>query len=444
MSDDFDGVIIRRGEESYEEARRATVWNGRTPDRFPDVIVQAENEQDMVRAVRLARDQGLRLAVKSGGHSWAGNHLHDGGLLLDVSRLQDCGIDAQADRAWVQPGCKGTALVDALAAHDRFFPAGHCPGVAVGGYLLQGGYGWNGRLHGQACMSVNAIDVITADGELVHADETENSDLLWAARGAGTGFFGVVTRFHLRLHPRPRHVVNSAFIYPVEVLEEVFRWFHALGPSLPRRMEPMILVHRTDAGDVELVVTGPLLVDTEEEARAAVALLETCPVLDRAIAALPYVPGELAHLYAGVGSQYPDGKRYAVDNIWTHASIEEQLPGLRRIAETLPEAPSHMLWLYWGAPLPDWDRDAFVGMDDEVYIAVYGIWEDPADDAANIAWARERMEEMEPISTGIQLADENLGERPALWASDENMARLDEIRAARDPQGMFHPWMGRR
>ncbi len=119
---------LRRGEAGYEEARRAAVWNARTPGRFPDLIVQAETESDVVGAVRLARDEGMRMAVRSGGHSWAGNHLRDGGMLLDLSRLTEAEIDPDSMTASVQPGCRGNDLVAALAEKELFFPAGHCQG----------------------------------------------------------------------------------------------------------------------------------------------------------------------------------------------------------------------------------------------------------------------------------------------------------------------------
>lgn len=436
-----DGAVFRRDEPGYEAARRATVWNDRTPERFPDLIVQAASEEDVVAAVLAARDEGLRIGVRSGGHSWAGSHLRDGGLLLDCSRLDTMSVDAEAMTATVEPGCRGNEVLAALAAQDRFFPAGHCPGVALGGYLLQGGFGWNGRVHGPACMSVEAIDVVTAAGELVRADATEHPDLFWAARGSGPGFFGAVTRFYLRLQPLPKVIANGVCLYPADVLDEVFRWAHELGPSVPRTMEFMLLTHRNAAGEAEIAVTGPVLVDTEEEARAALALLETCPVLDRATLSVPYVPATFADLYAGVHEAYPDGHRYATDNMWTHAPIDDLLPGLRRIAETLPEAPSHMLWMNWG-PSPE-RPDMAYSVEDDTYIAVYGVWADAADDAANVPWPAARMREMAPLATGIQLADENLGARPARFASDANLARLDEIRARYDPDGRFHAWMGR-
>ncbi len=417
------------------------MWNARTPNRFPDVIVQAENESDAVSAVRLARDEGLRIAVRSGGHSWAGNHLRDGGLLLDLSRLTEVSVDAQAMTAALQPGCLGNDLAATLAEHDLFFPAGHCPGVGLGGYLLQGGFGWNGRVHGPACESVEALDVVTADGELVHADPEHHADLLWAARGSGPGFFGVVTRFHVRVHPRPRVMANGVFLYPPDVLDEVFRWAHEIGPRVPRTMEMMLFIHRDAEGEVEIAVTGPVLADSDDEARDALALLETCPALDRAKVAAPNVPVRMEDLYAGVHAAYPDEHRYSADNMWTHAPIDDLLPGLHRIADTLPGAPSHMLWMNWGQSPPR--TDMAYSVEDETYIALYGVWQDPAEDEACVAWATDRMREMEGVATGIQLADENLGRRPARFVSEAHMARLDELRARYDPEGVFHPWMGR-
>jgi FAD/FMN-containing dehydrogenase len=435
------GRAFRRGEEGYEEARRAAVWNARTPPRYPDLIIQAEGEEDVVAAVRLAREEGMKVGVRSGGHSWAGSHVRDGGLLLDASRLDAVSIDAEAMTAVVGPGVGGNELLAALAEQDLFFPAGHCPGVALGGYLLQGGFGWNGRVHGPACMSVEAIDVVTAAGEMVRADAESHADLFWAARGSGPGFFGSVARFHLRLYPRPRHVANSVYLYPIECLEEVFSWLQEIGPRVARTVELMAIVHRDLEGELEIAVTGPALVDTREEAAEALAVLETCPVRERAKAVAPNVEVRLEDLYAAVHESYPDGHRYSVDNMWTHAPVEELLPGLRRIAETLPGAPSHMLWMNWG-PSPARPEMAY-SVEDETYIALYGVWRDPGEDGANVEWATERMREMAPLASGIQLADENLGIRPARFASDESMGRLDQVRAAYDPEGLFHPWMGR-
>lgn len=435
------GWSFAHGEEGYEQARRAAVWNGRVPARYPDLIAQARCERDLVAAVRLAGERGWKVGVRSGGHSWAGNHVRDGGLLLDVSRLDSVEIDAETMTAVVGPGVRGDDLLATLAEHGLFFPAGHCPGVALGGYLLQGGFGWNGRVHGPACMSVEAIDVVTATGELVRADESQNADLLWAARGAGPGFFGAVARFHLRLYPAPRHIANGVYFYPLDALDEVFGWAQEVGPKVAREMEMMVFVHRDAEGEPEIAVTGPVLAQSAEQAAEALALLESCPARARAKAAAPNVEVRLDDLYAAAHESYPDGSRYAVDNMWTHAPVEDLLPGLRQIAATMPEAPSHMLWMNWG-PSPARPDMAF-SVEDDTYLALYGVWRDPDDDAANLAWVAERMGEMDHLSSGIQLADENLAQRPARFAAAENMARLDELRAIHDPGGLFHPWMGR-
>jgi FAD/FMN-containing dehydrogenase len=432
---------LLRDEEGYEEARRATMWNARTPERYPDMIVRASNEQDVVAAVRLAGSEGMKIAVRSGGHSWAGNHLRDGGMLLDLSGLVGASVDPAALSASIAPACPGTALLAQLAEHDLFFPGGHCVGVALGGYLLQGGFGWNGRVHGPACQSVEAIDVVTAAGELVRANAESHSDLYWAARGSGPGFFGVVTRFHVRVYPRPKVMAIGVHTYRLELLEDVFRWAHEIGPRIPRTMELMLLIHRDDAGEVEIAVTAPVLVDTEDEAREALALLETCPVLEEAKISVPMVAVSFDDLFAGSAAIYPDNHRWVTDNMWTHAPVEELLPGLHRIAETLPGAPSHMLWMNWGASPPR--QDMAYSVEDETYIACYAASPGADADRVNVDWSTERMRELEHLSTGIQLADENLGRRAARFVSDENLRRLDRVRAVYDPDGLFHPWMGR-
>jgi len=440
-----DGTAFERGGTGYEDARRATVWNARLPDRFPDVIVQAHTADDVVAAVRHATAEGLRVGVRSGGHSWAANHVRDGGMLLDVSRLDDVDIDRDALTARVGPGRKGHEMCALLEAEGLFFPAGHCKGVAVGGYLLQGGYGWNGRVLGPACESVVGIDVVTADGEHVFADADHHADLYWSARGAGPGFFGVVTRFHVRLYPKPAATGMSLYAYPLDCLDEVYTWARSITADVDRRVEMQILMSRSFEGlgldEPSIVIASPVFADSEAEAEEALALLATCPALDRAHVAVPYAPATLAEWYDAVMHAYPDGHRYATDNMWTSASAEDLLPGIRRIAETLPPAPSHFLWLNWG-PSPD-RQDMAYSMEDDVYLALYGVWSDAADDDPYADWARVNMAAMEHLATGIQLADENLGQRPAPFALPQNMERLDAARAAYDPEGRFHAWMGR-
>jgi FAD/FMN-containing dehydrogenase len=437
------GRTFRRGEEGYEEARRATAWNQRLADRFPDVVVQANDVHDVVAAVRLAKREGMRIGVRSGGHSWAANHVRDGGLLLDVSRLDHVTIDKPAMRATTGPGRAGHELAKLLAREGLFFPAGHCRGVAVGGFLLQGGFGWHGRTLGPSCMSVVGIDVVTADGDLVHASESENADLYWAARGAGPGFFGVVTRFHLRVYVRPRAIGLAAQTYPMDMLDDVMRWAHRVGPDVPASIELQILLQHDPSGvrGKGMVVVAPVIADGWRQAMRDLSFFHGSPIARRAARRLPLVPSGLGLMYRGVAAHYPDGHRYAVDNMWTSAPIDDLLPGLHRIADTLPEAPSHVLWMNW-AP-PKGRPDMAFSMEDDFYLALYAVWKRAEDDARFTSWPVERMREMAHLATGIQLADENLGQRPAKFVAEANLARLDAVRAARDPQGRFHPWMGR-
>jgi FAD/FMN-containing dehydrogenase len=434
-----------RGDDGYAGARRATVWNQRVPDRYPELIVQAADVDDVVATVAYAKVNGHRVGIRSGGHSWAANHLRDGGVLLDVHGLDHCTIDTERRVAVVGPGKGGSVLAAELDAQGLFFPAGHCKGVCVGGYLLQGGYGWNSRVLGPACESVIGLDVVTAEGERIHCDADNHPDLYWAARGSGPGFFAVVTSFHLKLHPKPAVCGSSFYAYPFECADEIYGWARSISADVDRRVELQIVASRSvpSAGldRPAIVFASPAFADSEDEAENVLALLATCPVIDQAIAKIPYMPTDLPTWFEGVMSNYLVDHRYAADNMWTSASAEELLPGIRRILETMPPHPSHFLWLNWG-PSPA-RQDMAYSLEDEIYLALYGGWMDPADDARYADWARSNMAAMADLASGIQLADENLGQRPARFVTDEAMAHLDKVRAAYDPEGRFYSWMGR-
>jgi FAD/FMN-containing dehydrogenase len=441
------GRVLERGDPGFEDACRATVRNLRRPSRRPDCVVRARSVEDVQAAVRLAIGRDWRIAVASGGHSWSASHLRDDGLLLDVSALRHMAIDAERRTAVVGPGVRSSDLQRALAEHDLFFPTGHCLGPCLGGYLLQGGFGWNSRALGPACMSVREIEVVSAEGELVRAGEGRHERLLWAARGAGPGFFGVVTGFHLQLHPRPRCTLVSVYRYSLERLEEVMRWVHEVARSVPRSIELLVFLRRGVLGGDEpaLEVVAPALADSEEQAREDLRFLEDGPLPALAADADPCRATDVAAIVqANADALYPEGHRYAVDNMWTGASFEELADGYRTIARTLPPRPSHMMWMNWnpftpGAPSPR--PDMAFSLEDRTYIGLYGIWDSARDDERYASWATERMRELEPFSSGIQLADENLAERPAPFMATESLRRLQEVRAEYDPTGRFHQWM---
>lgn len=441
------GRVFERGQPGFEEACRATVRNLRRPARRPDCVVRARSVEDVQAAVRLAISRDWRIAVASGGHSWSGSHLRDDGLLLDVSALRDQTIDVGARTASVGPGVRSSDLQRALAEHDLFFPSGHCLGPCLGGYLLQGGFGWNSRRLGPACMSVQEIDVVTADGDLVRAGEGRHERLLWSARGAGPGFFGVVTGFQLRLHPRPRCTLLSAYRYRIEWLDELMRWVHEVARSVPRSIELLVFLRRgvLDSDEPALEVVAPALADSGEQAREDLRFLEDGPLAGEAVGADRHRAADVTEIVeANAVTLYPDAHRYGVDNMWTGASFDELAEGYRTIARTLPPRPSHMMWMNWGpsAPAPASHRpDMAFSLEDQTYIGLYGIWQQERDDIRFASWAADRMRELEPMSSGIQLADENLAERPAPFMAPENLRRLQEIRAEYDPTGRFHSWM---
>jgi FAD/FMN-containing dehydrogenase len=443
MTNALAGRVFWRGDAGYEDARCGAVWNGRKPKRFPDAVVQATSDADAIAAVRLAKSRNLKIGICSGGHSWAGAFVRDGGMLIDLSRMQDFSIDAPAHVASIQPGLIGSELNRALRTHDLFFPSGHCRTVGLGGFLLQGGFGWSSRTLGPACVSVRAIDVVTADGELLRADEKQNADLFWAARGAGPGFFGVVTRFHLALHPRPKAFLKSDYVYPIEVYDEVLRFVRAVQPQLSRSMECMVFTRRDILGHPGpgALLTAPVIAGSKDEAIEALAILEKCPVVDKAVRREINVVTELDELLqGGEDLLYPVGARYAADNMWTNVSAERLLPGMRRIAATLPTAPSHMMWMLWG---PTEQRpDMAFSVEDDLCIALYSVWRDEAEDAKHQAWVTDHMKSLEPLASGIQLANENLGARPFKFIADDKLKRLEAVRTKYDPDSLFHSYMG--
>jgi FAD/FMN-containing dehydrogenase len=432
-----------RGAEGYEVARRETVWNGLVPDRFPDVIVQARDADDVIGAIRYAQANDHQVGIRSGGHSWAASHLRDGGLLLDVSRLDHCVVDTDRMTADVGPGKVASVLATELDSQGLFFPAGHCEGIRLGGYLLQGGYGWNSKVLGLGCENVLGLEVVTAGGEHIFCDPENDPDLYWAARGSGPGFFGVVTSFKLRIHPRPAALGTCLYVYPIELADQVFTWGRSISPEIDDRVELQIVTSRSLPGaglDIPAIaVASPVFADSEEEATKALALLGTCPVGDQAIINVPYTSTTLANWYTAVMTNYPKGHRYIADNMFTSASAEDLLPGIRKIIETMPPHPSHFIFTGWN-PSPD-RSDKVYGLEDEIYLALYAVWQDAADDERYRDWAGSHMAALSHLATGIALADENLGRRPARFITDSNMTRLNKVRSAYDPEDRFHSWM---
>jgi FAD/FMN-containing dehydrogenase len=300
---------------------------------------------------------------------------------------------------------------------------------------------------GPACENVTAIDYVDADGELRHASETENHEMLWTARGSGPGFFGVVVRFHLRLHRKPAFIGMLAIQYPVERLEDLVRWMGEIGPSVPPQVELQFIVSRnpsfpppirraTRTSPVRIELLAPVMAESRSAAKAATSFLSTRPKGARV--RTPLVPMPLSAMFSGVMQHYPAATNWETDNLWTHASADELLPHLLSVAAAMPPPPAHMLWLNW-APRNARADMAFT-VEDLTYLAFYGGWKDPSDAAATTAWSRGTVAAMQPLSSGVQFADDP--GRPARAVSESAQDRLEVLRADHDPDGRFHRWIG--
>lgn len=431
----IDGKVLWRGEPGYEEARRSAVWNHRKPDRYPEVIVQVTSDEDVAAAVRLARERGLSVKARGGGHSWTASHIRDG-MLIDFEHYKRITIDPEARRATVTPSVYGIELNDALRPHDLFFPGGHCPDVGLGGYLLQGGFGWNGRALGPACASVRAIDVVTAGGELIYSDDTTNPDFVWAARGSGPGFFGVVTRFYLDLHPRPEALLSSTYVFGMSTFDEVVPWFLETSSDLPPEIAPYLFAQAGPGGPTMAVTSVSFAGETE--GRAALAALDSCPAVRQASECSVATETTFADLYALMNDANPHGLRYCVDGMWADAADRELVGELRDLFATTPTPTSFVVLLPWRES--DVPNGVF-SMQASLYVSPVVSWQDPADDQRCTAWATGQMRRLERFSKGIQLADENLINRPAPFLAAEQLERLERLRATHDPDGVFHSYL---
>ncbi|MEU6083496.1 FAD-binding oxidoreductase [Streptomyces sp. NPDC047108] len=447
----IEGEILWRGDRGYDHAWDGVLWNRFRPQRFPEAIVRAVSERDVPAAVALARSRGLRIAMRAGGHSWCGSPLRDGGMLLDLSRLRRWDIDTASATATVQPGVIGSELAMELMHRELAFPAGHCASVALGGYLLSGGLGWNSGLWGPACASVEEVEVVTAEGETVRCNADEHPDLFWAARGAGPGFFGVVTSFRLRLYPRPSSVMTTLYVLPLAETGPAVRWAVEASHRLPPNVELSFFLGTADPSLAKdgpppraVTVSATAFADSDREAAAALEPLRDCPFASRALSRQIAEPTPLDTLYGASSEAWPAEHRYAADTLWSDAPFETLLTRLATAVEAAPTDKALVL-----APVAPVGRKRELTADmafsalGESYVVPFAVWDDPAEDEANIRWLRETMRSVEPLGTGHYIAETDLtadASRARRSYAPEDWDRLQKVRAAYDPQGVFHTY----
>jgi FAD/FMN-containing dehydrogenase len=223
------GHVIGPDDADYDRAR--ALFSGNF-DKRPAAIVFAADAGDVARTVRLARDLGVELAVRSGGHSGAGHSGSDGGIVLDLKQMKELEIDTGARTVWAQTGLSAAELTTATAAHGLAVGFGDTGSVGIGGITLGGGIGYLVRKHGMTIDSLLAAEIVTADGDVVSADDENHADLFWAIRGGG-GNFGVATRFHYQLHPVDT-VVGGMMMLPATA--DVITGFMANAEAAPEEL----------------------------------------------------------------------------------------------------------------------------------------------------------------------------------------------------------------
>jgi FAD/FMN-containing dehydrogenase len=239
LSGSLRGNLLLPGNPGYDTARK--VLNPGI-DRYPALVVQPDGVTDIRKAVTFARERNLLLAVKCGGHSYAGKSTCDGGLQIDLSTLRHARVDVNKRIAHVAGGSLLGELDRESMAFDLVTTAGTVSHTGIGGLTTAGGFGRVGRRFGLALDNVVGADVVTADGRFLHATAEENQDLFWAIRGGG-GNFGIVTNFEMQLHPMQRTVVAGSVFYPAALARDVFNAYREHGITAPDELyvDPMIL-----------------------------------------------------------------------------------------------------------------------------------------------------------------------------------------------------------
>jgi hypothetical protein len=425
-ADAFTGKILYKDDPLYEIQRAGATWNARKPNRYPSAIVLAESDKDVVAAVKLAKQRGWQVTARSGGHSFTGSHNRDNALMVNISKMKELTVDAKNRTAIASPSWFGDQLNNVLEKDRLIFPTAHDAGVGIGGFIMCGGHSTISRLYGPACASLKGADIVTADGELIHADDKQNTDYFWAIRGSGPGFFGVAVRYYLQLHPLPTVRRMSVWNFEGERLDEIATWLTKTQTSLPKYME-IIFVSHMDNGKPGLTLIAGVHAFSEKEAADALKLMESCPALDKAKAKHLDMPYRGPDMRASL--------RKNIDGVWTSAPGDKILAVARDAFLKLPTAESSMLWMHWGPvqKLPD----MAYSLQGDTYLSPNALYMNAEDDARCATWVADSIAKLRPLSIGSQMNDENLPQNKGPYLSKDASTRLEAMRKKYDPEKRF-------
>ncbi len=440
LASGFGGTVFDSESGGYDEAR--AVFNSMI-DRRPALIAQCASADDVAAALAHARSEGLEVAIRSGGHSVAGASSVDGGLVIDMRRMNAVAIDPEANTATVQGGATWSDFDRACQLHGLATTGGRVSTTGVAGLTLGGGSGWLERKFGLAADNLEAVTLVTADGRTTRASAGENAELFWALHGGG-GNFGVATELVFRLHEVPR-TTFGLLLWPSHAGRELAGRYRdlvdagapdELGGGLayltgpPEEFVPSHLHGERIAGLIVVYVGG------EDEAREVLAPILELEPEGALIAEMPY-----AELQCAIDD--PPGFR----NYWSAEYLREfpdealDLYCARGEEMIVPSPTQHIAFPVGGAvarQAGDWPmpyRDA------AWVVHPFGLWEDPGDDERAIAWARAVCEDMRPFSTGavyLNFIPDEGADRVVAGYGRENYERLAAVKAEYDPENVFH------
>ena len=435
------GRVLDASDAAYEEAR--TSWNAMV-DRRPALIVQCAGAADVINAVRFASDNKLLVSVRGGGHNIAGNAVCDGGLMIDLSPMKSVRVDIAAKRAWVEPGATLADVDKETQSFGLAVPTGINSTTGIAGLTLGGGFGWITRKFGLTIDNLVSADVVTANGELVRASPTQNSDLFWALRGGG-GNFGIVTAFEFQLHDLGPQVLSGLVVHPIADARAVLEQYRQALETAPdeltcwvvmRQAPPLPFLPQEWHGKEVLVLAicwcGDL--DVGEEATQRLRSIGK-PIAD--------VVGP--HPFAGWQQAFDPLLTPGARNYWkSHDFIALSDTAIEVLLDAIGKLPGPECEVFIGhvggaAGRIAAGATAFPQRNSHFVMNVHARWREAAMDQACIGWARQLFEAAKPHSAGtayINFMPEDETDRVEAVYGD-NYKRLAEIKEQYDPQNLF-------
>jgi len=425
------GQVLLPSDHGYETARK--IWNASINKR-PSIIARCMGVADVMAAVNFARDNGLLVAVRGGGHNVGGKAICDGGILIDLSLMRAVHVNAKDLTARVQGGATLGDVDRETHVFGLAVPLGVVSKTGVGGLTLGGGVGWLVRKYGLTCDNVLSFEVVTADGQFVVASATENGDLFWALRGGG-GNFGVVTSFEYRLHPISI-VLGGLILYPREMAREVLRFYRDFTQSAPEELTAYAGLLYTPEGIPAVGVIACYCGDITTGEQVLKPLREFATPMVDAFQPLPF-----PIMQSLLDGATPDGNQ----NYWkstflrelSDEAIEVLIENANQVTSPLT---SVMIEFYGGAASRvSVAQTAFAQRETQYGIGILTQWTEKADSNRHIQWTRNFAEALQPFSSGRYLLN-FLGQESedvVKAAFGPNYERLVTIKNKYDPTNFF-------